>query len=38
MKLEIEKEIDFNKKYPHIAKLKKQIQFIKAKLKRRRYY
>lgn len=38
MKLEIEKEIDFNKKHPHIAKLKKQIRFIKAKLKRRRYY
>jgi len=38
MKLEKEKEIDFNEKHPHIVKLKKQIRFIKAKLKRRRYY
>jgi hypothetical protein len=38
MKLEKEKEIDFNKKHPHIVNFKKQIQFIKAKLKRRRYY
>jgi hypothetical protein len=38
MKLEIENEIAFNKKYPHIAKLKKLIRFIKLKLKRQRYY
>ncbi len=38
MKLEIEKEIAFIKKHPHITKFKKLMRYIKAKLKRRRYY